>query len=80
MTTIRPYLKAVLPALLTLVAVVVQWAATGAYDKAELATTITGLLSSLITYLVSNQVPEPAGLDLVPPSDLKRDRREPRES
>lgn len=57
MNALRPYLKAILPALLTLVAVAVQWAATGAYDKAELATTITGLVSSLITFLVSNGTP-----------------------
>jgi hypothetical protein len=78
MSAVRPYLKAVLPALLTLIAVLVQWAVTGVYDKAELATTLTGLLASLVTFLAKNDDPLPA-LDLVPPAKLKVDRVEPDE-
>lgn len=51
----RPYLKAVLPALLTLIAVGVQWAVTGEFDRAELVTTLTGLGSSLLTFYVRNE-------------------------
>jgi hypothetical protein len=69
MNAIRPYLKAVLPALLTLIAVLVQWGVTGAFDKAELVqwgvtgafdkaelvTAITGFTASLLTFLAKNE-------------------------
>jgi hypothetical protein len=79
MSAIKPYLKAVLPALLTLLAIVTQWAVTGAFDKAELVTAITGFTASLLTFLVSNQDGAVAGwpLDLVPPADLAVDAKEP---
>jgi hypothetical protein len=69
MSAIRPYLKAVMPSLLALIAVVVQLIFTGKYDGPELATTVMGLLSSLLTFLVSNQDGAVPGwpLDLVPP-------------
>jgi hypothetical protein len=51
---IRPYLKAVLPAL-------------------------TGLGSSLLTFLASNDDTVPA-LDLEPPAKLKVDKQEPHEA
>lgn len=46
--------KAIAPAALALVAVAVQWLATGKYDAAELATTILGIGGPLVTYLVPN--------------------------
>jgi hypothetical protein len=52
MSAIRPYLKAVMPSLLALIAVVVQLIFTGKYDGPELATTVMGLVSSLLTFLV----------------------------
>lgn len=66
MNAIRPYLKAVAPALLTLVAVLVQVLVTGEYDRAELVTTITGLASATITFLVSNEPAAQTDLDLEP--------------
>lgn len=55
MNALRPYLKAVAPALLTVTAVAVQWIVTGEYDRAELVTTITGLASATLTYFVRNE-------------------------
>jgi hypothetical protein len=75
---IRPYLKAVLPALLALIAVLVQWATTGEYDAPELATTLTGLLGAFVTFMASNEDPQPK-LDIRPPAGLKVDAKEPSE-
>jgi hypothetical protein len=79
MSAIRPYLKAVMPTLLAVIAVVVQLIFTGKYDGPELATTVMGLVSSLLTFLVSNQDGAVPGwpLDLVPPADLAVDAKEP---
>lgn len=51
---LRPLAKATWPAILTVVAVVVQWVATGEFDRAELVTTLTGLPAAILTYLVPN--------------------------
>lgn len=52
--SLQPFAKAVTPALLTVLAIVVQWIVTGEYDRAELATTLTGLLAAATAYLVPN--------------------------
>jgi hypothetical protein len=50
----QPYAKAVVPFVLTIIAVVGQWAATGELDRAELVTAVTGALSALVTFAVPN--------------------------
>ena len=50
----RPYLKSLVPALGTLIAVAGQWVATGTFDRAEVATAITGGLSALLSYAITN--------------------------
>lgn len=54
----QPYLKAIAPALFTLIAVVGQWVATGEFGRAEFATALTGALTSLLTFVVPNAAPE----------------------
>lgn len=51
---LRPYAKAVYPFLLTIVAVLGQWAITGELNRPELVTAITGALSALVTLTVPN--------------------------
>lgn len=53
--SLQPYAKAIAPFTLTLVAIAIQWAVTGEYDRAELTTTLTGLSAALLTYLVPNR-------------------------
>lgn len=48
------YAKAILPALGGLVAVLAQWAATGALDQAELITAAVALGSALLTLATPN--------------------------
>src|SRR3954468_13769499 len=52
--SLRPFAKAVMPALFTLVAVGAQAIATGSFDKPELATAITGLSAAFVTFLTTN--------------------------
>jgi hypothetical protein len=52
--SLQPYAKAVVPLAASLIAVALQWAITGEYDRAELVTQLTGLGSALLTYLVPN--------------------------
>jgi hypothetical protein len=51
--TISPktILAVALPSLATLAAVLVQWAVTGEFDKAELTTAISGVVASLLSGL-----------------------------
>lgn len=51
---LRPFAKAVLPALGTLIAVGAQAGASGTFDKAELSTAIAGLSTALVAYLATN--------------------------
>lgn len=51
---LRPFAKAVLPALATVVAVGAQVAAGGTFDRAALATAITGVAAATATFLTSN--------------------------
>lgn len=55
---LQPYAKAAVPFVASLLAVAVQWAVTGEYDRAELVTQITGLGSALLSLLVPNE-PQP---------------------
>lgn len=50
----QPYAKALVPAIGTILAVAVQYAITGELDRAELATAITGGLTTLTTFLTPN--------------------------
>lgn len=61
MNNLKPYLKAIVPFVATILAVALQWAVTGEFDRAEMVTAITGLLASAVTYLVPNApvVPPP---------------------
>jgi hypothetical protein len=52
--SLRPFAKAVLPALGTLIAVGVQAATSGTLDSGELSTAITGLSAALVAYLATN--------------------------
>lgn len=53
------FAKAIAPAVGTVIAVVIQIAATGEFDRAELVTAITGLAAALASYLVPNAQPMP---------------------
>lgn len=48
------YAKAIVPALGGVVAVVVQWAATGTFDQAELNTGLVALVAAGLTLLTPN--------------------------
>lgn len=61
---LQPYAKALLPAVGTLVAIAVQLAVTGEYDRAELTTTITGLGATIVAFVFPN-IP-PAAHDRAP--------------
>jgi hypothetical protein len=59
--SLQPFAKSIYPALGTLIAVLGQVLATGEFDRAELATAVTGLLASALAYAVSNDTTgEPA--------------------
>lgn len=53
-TSLQPFLKAVAPAVLTLVAVLVEWLINGTWSRTNTATAITGLVAATITYFVPN--------------------------
>jgi hypothetical protein len=73
--------KALVPALGTVIAVVAQYAATGAFDQAQLITAITGLSAAFVTHRTTNNaagfseeidLPDdggPGSLWAVPPAD-----------
>lgn len=44
-------LAALIPAFGSVVAILIQWAITGEYDRSELVTTVTGLSASLLAFL-----------------------------
>ena len=52
--SLRPFAKAVLPALGTLIAVGAQAASSGSLDTGALSTAITGLSAALVAYLATN--------------------------
>ncbi len=51
---LQPYAKAILPAILAAVAVLVQYANTGTFDDAGMATAITGASAALVAFHTSN--------------------------
>lgn len=53
----QPVAKAVVPFVLTVIAVLGQWAATGEFDRVELVTAITGAASAVVTFLTPNTNP-----------------------
>ena len=53
--SLQPYAKAVVPFVLTIIAVLGQWATTGEFDRAEFVTAVVGALSALVTYVVPNE-------------------------
>lgn len=58
---LAPIRKALTPAILGLVAVVVQWITTGGLDEAELRTALGALVMAVAVYFVPNE-PEPSAL------------------
>jgi hypothetical protein len=52
---LQPFAKAVYPALIALVAVVVQIASSGSIDGPALSTAVGGLVLTVVTFLVPNQ-------------------------
>lgn len=55
----KRYLKAMMPAIGTLVGVGVQWGVTGEFDAGEWATAGGGALVTFLTYLVRNETDNP---------------------
>ncbi len=59
MDKFRPFMKAVAPAVLTLVAVGVDWLVNGTFNTQTGAIAITGLVSAIVTYFVPNTTVPP---------------------
>jgi len=53
----QPYAKALVPAVGTMLAVGVQYVATGELDRAELTTALTGFGTTIATLLTPNRQP-----------------------
>lgn len=49
------FAKAIAPAVVTVLAVGIQWVASGAFDRVELATALTGLLAAAVAFWVPNE-------------------------
>jgi hypothetical protein len=62
----KAVLKSLLPFVCTLLAVGVQYGVTGEFDKAEVATAITGIGASLVTLLTPNDTNADQELDKTP--------------
>jgi hypothetical protein len=54
---LRPFAKAVIPALGTMIVVGIQYFSTGEFDRAEMTTAITGLSTALVAFLATNHSP-----------------------
>lgn len=54
MSKLAPFAKAIAPAALTLVSVLVELVITKSFDELELSTAITGFLTSVVVYFVPN--------------------------
>jgi hypothetical protein len=54
---LQPFAKAIAPALLTLIATLVDWLVVGTFNKETGAIVITGFLSSVVVYFVPNTQP-----------------------
>lgn len=53
--SLQPYAKAVTPAVLTLVAVGVQWVNSGVFDQDEVKTAVIGAVTAVLTYAIPNK-------------------------
>lgn len=62
----KAMLKALVPLVATIVAVAVQYALTGEFDREVVATAVTGTCASLIAFLVPNDVDGDKLLDRTP--------------
>jgi len=51
---VQPYAKALVPVVVAVVAVVVQWVQTDTFDTAEVWTAVGGFVTWLLTYVVPN--------------------------
>jgi hypothetical protein len=58
-------------AVATLVALAIQWAITGEFDRAELVTTLTGLGSALVAFLAAYRA-DPGTIQRVPTTTTAR--------
>lgn len=54
---LKPFAKAIAPAVLTLVAVLVDWLVQGTFDRETAGIAITGLVAAIVTYFVPNATP-----------------------
>ena len=48
------YLKALVPAAVTLIATLTQWGVTGEFDQAEVWTAVGGFATAILVYVVPN--------------------------
>jgi hypothetical protein len=62
----KAVLKSLVPFVCTLLAVGIQYGVTGEFDKAEVATAITGIGASLVTLLTPNDTNADKTLDKTP--------------
>src|SRR5262249_19071345 len=67
--SLRPFAKAVIPAVGTLIAVGIQYLSTGEFDRAEMTTAITGLSTALVAFLATNHSPLHDEPDDIPGTD-----------
>lgn len=70
----KAILAAVLPSLAGVIAVAVQWIATGEFDRAELATAISTVISALLAFLGA-WAAEPGPVEAVPAETVTSRRR-----
>jgi hypothetical protein len=54
---LKPFAKAIAPAVLTLIAVGVDWLILGNFQRQTLAIAVTGLGAAIVTYFVPNAQP-----------------------
>jgi hypothetical protein len=50
----QPFAKAIMPAILTLIAASIDWLIQGTFNRQTTAIAITGLIAAIVTYLVPN--------------------------
>lgn len=76
MKVLLPYLKCIVPAVATTVAVIVQYLLTGEFDKTTVTIAVTGALTSILALVTPidstgdgtlNKIPTDRQVDVVPP-------------
>jgi TRAP-type C4-dicarboxylate transport system permease small subunit len=65
---LRPFAKAVIPALATVIAVAAQWLSTGSFDQTAMVTAITGLATAILAYFTTNTGQPPSAGPALQPS------------